>query len=55
MEKKKDYDIIYCTMDKLEAIPHKLLFSRKWTNHTNLIFSIDFNISQSLLMMRKLG
>ena len=24
-----------CLMDKQEAIPHKLLFSRKGTNHTN--------------------
>ena len=37
-------------MDKQEAMPYKLLFSRKGTN----FFSIDFNISQSLLMMRKI-
>ena len=36
-----------CPMDKQEAIPHKLLLSRKGTNHTNQIFSIDFNITKS--------
>ena len=43
-------------MDKEEAIGlmHKLLFSRKGANHMNLIFSIDFNTSQSLLMMTKI-
>ena len=44
-----------CPMDKQEAIPNKLLFSRKGTNHTNKVFSIDFNITKSTQYEKNYG
>ena len=41
-------------MNKQEAIPHKLVVSRKGTCHMNQIFSIDFNISQCILRRRSI-